>query len=539
MSRLAIFPLLVLLAGLLPLAAMLPATLLPLQQGDLASTWQQLLHWPALGGSLLLSLLSSLGASLGALTLGLALAGRTLQQRRRHRLTPALLLAAPHIALATGLLMLVAPTGLVWRLLAPLFGWQHPPDLPLPNDPYALSLMLLLLLKETPFFYLLVLAQAERCAAAQQLSAATALGYPPSQGWWRIVVPQLLPGLRLPMFCVLAFSFSALDLALLLGPQRPYLFAQLLWQWISDGEQGALAALGALVLLLLNALALLIWFAIERVWIHYCRRPPRRHQRQMRGRIAIYWPIALGLTASAYLMLLLISLAQRWPFPLRWPQQWRYDSWLYSFNDWSGPLWHTLWIALAVNLLALPLALGTLEWYAARRRQPGAWLLLPLLLPQMGLIFGLQLFAAHYHWLGRYPVVIYGQLLFVTPYYLLTLSGPWLRFDQRQIRVALALGQTPWRAFYRVKLPQLMPALLLALAFGVAVSVGLYLPTLGLGAGRLPTLATETVAYASGIDRRLAAIGALWQTLLPLPAFLLALWLPLRGVRGSSRHDFP
>ncbi|UCQ29248.1 hypothetical protein DCF83_08220 [Edwardsiella tarda] len=32
MSRLAIFPLLVLLAGLLPLAAMLPATLLPLQQ---------------------------------------------------------------------------------------------------------------------------------------------------------------------------------------------------------------------------------------------------------------------------------------------------------------------------------------------------------------------------------------------------------------------------------------------------------------------------------------------------------------------------
>ncbi|WP_370559672.1 hypothetical protein [Edwardsiella tarda] len=63
--------------------------------GDLASTWQQLLHWPALGDSLLLSLLSSLGASLGALTLGLALAGRTLQQRRRHRLTPALLLAAP------------------------------------------------------------------------------------------------------------------------------------------------------------------------------------------------------------------------------------------------------------------------------------------------------------------------------------------------------------------------------------------------------------------------------------------------------------
>ncbi|UBU80035.1 ABC transporter permease subunit [Edwardsiella piscicida] len=157
----------------------------------------------------------------------------------------------------------------------------------------------------------------------------------------------------------------------------------------------------------------------------------------------------------------------------------------------------------------------------------------------MGLIFGLQYFAARSQLLGSYPLVIYGQLLFVTPYYLLTLSGAWLRFDTRQTQVALALGKTPWQAFYRIKLPQMLPALLLAMAFGLAVSVGMYLPTLGLGAGRLPTLATETVAYASGIDRRLAAIGALWQTLLPLPAFLLALWLPLRGIRGATSHDHP
>lgn len=71
-------------------------------------------------------------------------------------------------------------------------------------------------------------------------------------------------------------------------------------------------------------------------------------------------------------MLALVSLAQRWPFAQRWPQQWRYDSWLYSVSDWSAPLWHTLCIALAVNLLALITALGTLEWYTLRRRVPGA-----------------------------------------------------------------------------------------------------------------------------------------------------------------------
>lgn len=84
----------------------------------------------------------------------------------------------------------------------------------------------------------------------------------------------------------------------------------------------------------------------------------------------------------------------------------------------------------------------------------------------------------------------------------------------------------------------MLPALLLAIAFGVAVSVGMYLPTTGLGAGRLPTTATKPSPMPV-VSIVAAAIGALWQTLLPLPAFLLALWLPLRSGRGSSRYDHP
>ncbi|WP_235439386.1 hypothetical protein [Edwardsiella sp. EA181011] len=183
MSRLVLFPALVLLSGALPLAAMVPATLLPLTGQDAGQALQRLLQWPALGHSLGLSLWIALGASAGALLLALALAGFTLRRQRQHALAPALLLAAPHIALATGLLMLLAPTGLLWRLMAPLFGWQQPPDLPLPNDPYGLSLSLLLLLKETPFFYLLTLNLAARCAAPRQLRIGAALGYPPAQGW--------------------------------------------------------------------------------------------------------------------------------------------------------------------------------------------------------------------------------------------------------------------------------------------------------------------------------------------------------------------
>ena len=41
-------------------------------------------------------------------------------------------------------------------------------------------------------------------------------------------------------------------------------------------------------------------------------------------------------------------------------------------------------------------------------------------------------------------------------------------------------------------------SILTAAAVGFAVSVGQYLPTLLIGAGRLPTITTEAVALASG-----------------------------------------
>ena len=85
----------------------------------------------------------------------------------------------------------------------------------------------------------------------------------------------------------------------------------------------------------------------------------------------------------------------------------------------------------------------------------------------------------------------------------------------------------------------LLSAVLTAFAVGFAVSVGQYLPTLLLGAGRFPTITTEAVALASGGDRRLTGLLAILQSLLPFAVFLAALFLPLalfhnrRGLRTA------
>jgi putative thiamine transport system permease protein len=67
---------------------------------------------------------------------------------------------------------------------------------------------------------------------------------------------------------------------------------------------------------------------------------------------------------------------------------------------------------------------------------------------------------------------------------------------------------------------------LTAFAVGLAISIGQYLPTQLLGAGRVTTVTTEAVALASGSNRRLIGVWALVQAGLPLIGFMLALALP-------------
>ncbi|MET0574369.1 MAG: hypothetical protein ABWZ83_00760 [Mesorhizobium sp.] len=69
-------------------------------------------------------------------------------------------------------------------------------------------------------------------------------------------------------------------------------------------------------------------------------------------------------------------------------------------------------------------------------------------------------------------------------------------------------------------------ALLTAAAVGFAVSVGQYLPTVLIGAGRLDTITTEAVALASGGNRRVIGVYAFLQMLLPAIGFLVATLLP-------------
>ena len=155
------------------------------------------------------------------------------------------------------------------------------------------------------------------------------------------------------------------------------------------------------------------------------------------------------------------------------------------------------------------------------------WLLyMPLLVPQIAFLFGLQVLLIRLGLDATLAAAVWAHLVFVLPYLFLSLVEPWRAFDARYARAAASLGASPWRVFWRVKLPILLEPLLIACAVAFAVSVGQYLPTLFAGAGRVATLTTEAVTLSAGADRRVIATWAVLQGLFPLLAYFLATMVP-------------
>lgn len=531
----------------LPVLAGLAGTLLPAfgwlpalgGHGFSLEPWQRLLAQPGLATSLWTTLFTGWAAT--ALSLLIAagwvvlLHGRGWAQAAGRAVAP--LLATPHSALAIGLAFVISPSGWLLRALSPgLTGFDRPPDWPTVGHWSGGALVLGLLLKEVPYLMLMALAALGPLQAPAQLAAARALGYGPVAAAAKVLLPQLLPRLRLPLAAVLVFSLTVVDVALVLGPGHPPTLAVLVLRWWHDPDvRMQFPAAAAAVLLLALVLASLAGaLAAERLLIKLLERwaaGGRRNGPAVVGLATAGHGVALllPLAAASLLGLALWSLAQQWRWPDALPGAWTLAHWARQAPVLAGPAAATLGLALASTALSLALTLACLE-LEARRRRPLATLqpvlYLPLLVPQLAFLFGAQVLLVRAGLDGAWAAVVWAHGLFVLPYLFLSLADPWRAFDERYARSALALGASPARVFWRIKLPILLKPVAVSSAVAFAVSVGLYLPTLLAGSGRVATLTTEAVTLSAGADRRVIGLWALLQALLPLGVYALALALP-------------
>ena len=80
----------------------------------------------------------------------------------------------------------------------------------------------------------------------------------------------------------------------------------------------------------------------------------------------------------------------------------------------------------------------------------------------------------------------------------------------------------------------LLRPILFASAVGFSVSIAQYIPTIFIGAGRFATITTEAVNMAGGSDRRVLAVYALYQLLLPMIMYLLAISIHVSVFRNRK-----
>ena len=305
-----------------------------------------------------------------------------------------------------------------------------------------------------------------------------------------------------------------------------------------------MASAGALIQLAISLSGILIWILGERIVAALGRRWVFAGTRTA-GDSTVTLVSAAGMTALLGAMLLALcvmclwSLAGPWRFPDVLPAQLTPRTWSANLDHIKDAVLITIAVAVPVMMIAVGLALACLEGESRQsktvRHRTLPLLYVPLIVPQIAFLFGLQILFLIIGLHDTLFAVIIAHLVFALPYVFLALSDPWRAVDPRYGLIAGALGASPARVFWRIRLPLALRATAVAAALGIAVSVAQYLPTLLIGGGRIATVTTEAVALAAGGNRRLISVYALLQMALPFAAFTLAALIP--GIAFRKRRD--
>lgn len=523
----------------LPLIIGLAATALPamgfmpaLAPGDgFSALFSDPRFWPSIFLSLKTGVLATL-LVLALTLLTLVCAHGTRLWRWLNGFLPPIL-AVPHAALAVGLIFLISPSGWLVRLLSPAFtGWTRPPTLWVIPDSEGWSLILGLVIKEAPFLLLAAAAQLPAVNVDAALRIGRTLGYSPARCWSRLVLPLLYPRIRLTLLIILAYNLSVLDMAILLGPGNPPTFSVFLLSLVNEPGSRAVASAGALMLAVGVAMIYLLVFVAESVISKIARH---RRESGQRGNALQFWRTSvqgvigstLIITIASMALLFIWSFTWRWRFPNALPTEWTTRNWTTRASEYISPLTTTLSLALVTVVFAVIAAIIWLECERQRKVPKLDWMwYVPLLVPQVTLLFGWQAAALTVGADGLWLTVAYSHWIYALPYVVLILAVAWRELDPNWNNAAAVLGAGYWKILFRVRLPLLIKPLCQAAAVALAVSVAQYLPTLLLGAGRHQTIAIDLVTSFGGVDRRVIATLAALQSLLPLVAFFTALWIP-------------
>ncbi|MEI7515019.1 MAG: iron ABC transporter permease [Betaproteobacteria bacterium] len=422
----------------------------------------------------------------------------------------------PTLVAAMGVLALWGPQGL----------WVRAGGAALQDTPF-------LLLYGNVFFNLCVLVRSATDAleqvSAARLAAARTLGATPWRAFWRIEWPAILPWLMSALCLVFLYCFAGFGLALVLGGQQYATVEVEIYTLVAYELQLGAAGVLALWTLAITGVCALLYAVLERRLATPLRadRVPRRVPQSMGQWLAV---------AGALAVLVLFCLAPIAAIVLRaalagaqsWAVLWEPDT--------LQALRNTLRFSGAALLLAT--VLGLCHALAARHSAAlRALAFLPLVVSPVLVAFGLLLL--YPGWTASVPLLIAAYALLAYPFVAKSVASGLDGLPANLLAAARSLGASPWRAFWRVTWPLLLPALRRGMAFAAATAVGEFAVTLFLSRPEWATLSTLIYQHlgrpgAAHLDAALVLACALMA--LALAAFLLIEWPGAGPANAKEPH---
>ena len=361
--------------------------------------------------------------------------------------------------------------------------------------------------------------------SAARVAAARTLGASPWRVFWRVEWPAILPWLASALCLVFLYCLSGFGLALVLGGQR-YATAEVeIYTLVAHELQLAQAGVLALCMALLTGLVALAYAWIEqhlavpgRADVIALRRPQSVQQ----------WGAVLGallvLTVFCAAPLMAIVVRAAGAGSAAWATVLESDS--------LQAIGNTLRFTAAALVLAV--LLGVCHALAARRSVVlRAAAFLPFVVSPVAVAFGLLLL--YPGWTASLWLLVAAYALLAYPFVAQSLGAALDNLPQHLAQAARSLGATPWRLFWRVTLPMILPSLRRGMAFAAATALGEFAVTLFLSRPEWTTLTTliyERLGRPGAGNRDEALVLAAVLMLLALLAFML---IDQPGARDAGR----
>jgi putative thiamine transport system permease protein len=503
------------------------------------TAWQALFAHPQLWSGLELTIFTGATAAVLALITAIIIVAATYEIGAWKNLPffMGAMLALPHLALAIGLGFLIMPSGVLARILANIVGWQTPPNWITTHDPYGLTLIAALTIKEAPFLIWIMAGLLNRddikLNFKNQRAAATSLGHGSASIWLRLYLPQLMPKLLWPLVIVFIYAATVVDMSLVIGPTQPPTLATVIWADINSEQvvNNARGNVGAVFLSLSLVLCLGLSYLILKLAM------PILRQSLSSGPNSLSLPKIVGYAKYQTLiwfyliiiaLLIFMSFAQNWPFPNLIPTV-SARAWTQIFQN---PTALITSIALAITTSLSTLAIIILWLETMPEKSDRILILLSLaILGLPAILVGLGQYRAFLNFglTGNMIGLFLAHSMPVTAYMIIVLTAPYRALDRRYSTTASSFGKSHIEFLRQIKLPLLKAPIYAALAVGFAVSFGQYIPAQLIAAGRYSTLPVEAVTLTSGTNRPLSAAFTLLLLLPPLVAYVMSAHL------GKSR----